>query len=209
MVVYHRAVLSDPVASKLLEATRELLEDHRLEDVTVRAISERAGVSTINVYTRFGSKDGILDVLHREGYEELRRRFEEIAAATTIDGMSVPDAIRAMAKVYRAFLLQSRSRYRIMFEGSDRGFEASPDAAAASRAAFVPTLDMVQRAVENGETSMPAGTDAIPFVGGLWALVHGAATMELRGTGSAVVGWERAMETTLEHLIASVFPSAD
>ena len=44
----------------------------------MRSVAVGAGVSTMNVYSRFGGKDGLLDVLYREGFEALGAELSAI-----------------------------------------------------------------------------------------------------------------------------------
>jgi len=57
---------------KLLDAARELLEEKSFEDVTVRAVVDRAKSSTGAFYARFENRDALLDVLDDACAEELR-----------------------------------------------------------------------------------------------------------------------------------------
>ncbi|MGH3855747.1 MAG: TetR/AcrR family transcriptional regulator, partial [Pseudonocardiaceae bacterium] len=54
----------------------ERLLNH-LNALAVRDIAARAGVAPMGVYNRFGSKDGILNALLQQG-------FDELAAAVTV-----------------------------------------------------------------------------------------------------------------------------
>ncbi|MEY2552238.1 MAG: hypothetical protein QOC57_98, partial [Ilumatobacteraceae bacterium] len=61
----------DSVGSTLLKAASELLAEEGPAALTVRGIANAAGVSTMNVYSRFGSKDGVVDHLFVEGFRRL------------------------------------------------------------------------------------------------------------------------------------------
>ena len=59
------------VREALLRAARELLDEGGPAALGVRDIAGRAGVAPMGVYKRFGSKNGIIDELFRQGLEEL------------------------------------------------------------------------------------------------------------------------------------------
>ncbi|MEM9842249.1 MAG: TetR family transcriptional regulator, partial [Pseudomonadota bacterium] len=55
--------------SKILTAASELFAQSGASGLSVRAISNRAGLSTIGIYNHFQGKQGILDALYIEGFE--------------------------------------------------------------------------------------------------------------------------------------------
>ena len=54
--------------SAILEAALEILKAQGHEALTVRKVAERAGCSTIGVYTWFGGKDGLVDAILIDGF---------------------------------------------------------------------------------------------------------------------------------------------
>src|SRR5688500_17526276 len=62
----------DEVAQTLLKAASDVLAAEGATALTVRRIAAEAGVSTMNVYSRFGGKDGIVEHLFIEGFSRLR-----------------------------------------------------------------------------------------------------------------------------------------
>src|SRR5690606_38802919 len=109
----------DTVAERLVDSARRLLADGGLHQVTMRSVAVGAGVSTMNVYSRFGGKDGLLDVLYREGFDTLGQRL------AAIDEPDLPSQIRAFAATYRAFALEHPARYELLFGGVARNFQPS------------------------------------------------------------------------------------
>ena len=55
----------------LLAAAHDLLATEGPAALTVRRIAAAAGMSTMNVYSRFGGKDGVLDELFIDGFRRL------------------------------------------------------------------------------------------------------------------------------------------
>lgn len=62
---------------RLLSAAAELLEEADGEDVSTRAICERAGVRSPTLYHHFGSKEGLLDAVVSHGLREFLDSVEE------------------------------------------------------------------------------------------------------------------------------------
>ena len=68
--------------TRILEATRQLMEEHRGQGVRMRDVAEAAGISRQAVYDNFGSRAKLLvETTHYvdevRGLEERRRRFRE------------------------------------------------------------------------------------------------------------------------------------
>ena len=76
------AARSDDTRAALLAAAHDLLATEGPAALTVRRIAAAAGVSTMNVYSRFGGKDGVLDELFVDGF---RRLADEMVDAPTTD----------------------------------------------------------------------------------------------------------------------------
>jgi AcrR family transcriptional regulator len=73
---------SEKTRTRILEATRRLMEEHRGRGVRMRDVAQAAGVSRQAVYDHFGSRAKLLvETTHYvdevEGLEERRRRFQE------------------------------------------------------------------------------------------------------------------------------------
>ena len=77
---HHMQTDHDQTSRALLDAAHRLLADHGSEALTVRRIATEAGMSTMNVYSRFGGKDGVIDELFIDGFE---RPDPELVLTTT------------------------------------------------------------------------------------------------------------------------------
>lgn len=161
------------VRDALLRAARALLDERGPDALAVRDIAARAGVSPMGVYNRFGAKDGIVDALVEQG-------FTELTEAVTVE----PDAdpfvyLAAGLTAYRAFALANPRMYRLMFDRPVAGYVPSEQAMRAATGSF-------ERLVSGVRLAMAAGVlevgDAREVAQRLWASVHGAVSLELRGT---------------------------
>ena len=56
---------------RILAAASELFLEGGVRALSVRAMANRAGVSTIGIYSHFNGKQGILDALYIEGFEHI------------------------------------------------------------------------------------------------------------------------------------------
>src|SRR4051812_3531645 len=85
---------------RLVGATLQLLRDEVPTDLTVRRIATAAGTTTMALYTGFGSRDGLLDVVYAQGFEQLRERMAPPARVA-----DPSRAIIEMLQAYRSFAL--------------------------------------------------------------------------------------------------------
>jgi AcrR family transcriptional regulator len=164
------------VRDALLRAARELLDEHGPGALTIRDIAARADVAPMGVYHRFGSKNGILDALFHQG-------FDELAAAVAVTPDS-DDPLRSLAigmANYRAFALANPAMYRLMmFDHAIPGFSPSQAAQHAAHAAFHHLVEAVRLGIAT--THIQSG-DPHEIAQRLWATCHGAVSLELRHIG--------------------------
>jgi len=57
---------SEKTKSRVLDATRELLMEHGISELTMKDVHEKSGVSNGSIFHHFGSKDGIIGALFVE-----------------------------------------------------------------------------------------------------------------------------------------------
>ncbi len=183
--VESRARQSDLLGDRILAAASELLSERGAEGLNVRRIAERAGTSTMGVYSRFGSKLGVVDALYREGFERLRSQTEPL-----VDAGEPLEALEALCIAYRETALANATHYEIMFGHAVPGFEPSPQARAEAFASFDRVVvAALRRAIDAGSLR----GDPLELGLRLWALVHGMVSLELNGVlpPSAMAASER------------------
>lgn len=185
----------DEVAERLVDSARSLLLEGGLDQVTVRSVALGAGLSTMNVYSRFGGKDGLLDALYREGFDELRDALEQV------DEPSIRDHLRATARAYRCFALEHAARYELMFGGEGRGFRPTESSAELARSILAGAARRIAGAAASGEISLPAGSDPVQVAAAIWAVVHGTLAFEHGSVADSLLDWSAVSEAGVEALI--------
>lgn len=171
--VRHRTPTAE-VERALLDAATDLIANEGPEALSVRRICSAAGVAPMGLYSRFGSKQGVVEALFIEGFQELREQF------TTIDAADPRRALREACLRYRSHALANRTRYSIMFDRPIPDFVPSEGARRSAAesfdclAALVATA-MKAKAIRRGDPHEIAQR--------LWATCHGAVSLELRGLG--------------------------
>ncbi len=150
--------------SKILNAASHLFLEGGGSALSVRAISKRAGLSTIGIYSHFQGKQGILDALYIEGFNLVR------------DAMDVvPDGKANKAQVLQSCLgylnvgEQHEAHYRLIFGESDAGYKPSAEAIAARNSAF----SKLVRVAGSFLPDRSSVSDRRQIALDIWAIVHG------------------------------------
>lgn len=182
----------DDTRAALLAAAHDLLATEGPPALTVRRIASAAGMSTMNVYSRFGGKDGVIDELFIDGFARMRSDMAD--APVTDDPM---EDLRQCGEAYRRFAREHPTYYSLMFD------QAVPD--------FVPTeramehaFEALGRVVERVQRAMDAGViddgDPVTVAAALWACDHGLASLEAKTQlfRSDVFDWDRIARVALD-----------
>lgn len=139
--------------------------------VTLRAVAEQAGTSTMAVYTHFGGMPGLLQAVRLEGFRLLVRR---------IDGLPESDDpvqdLAALGAAYVAHGLAHPHLYRAMFDTAT-GLGAEDEAEAGEGLGRL--VAAASRAVDVGRFDATADPAAIATR--LWVAGHGLLDLVLRG----------------------------
>ncbi|RPH43873.1 MAG: TetR/AcrR family transcriptional regulator [Burkholderiales bacterium] len=163
------AVPLDDAAAALLSSARRIFETEGLPALSVRRVAEAAGCTTMQVYSRFGGKDGLLQALFEEG-------FEALAAAQQAVPLSLPPAerVRRLCREYLRIAAERPHHYALMLGARSGDF----DPPAESRARALRTLTHLVDAVGS---ALPATPDraqrARDVAQQILALCHGWATL--------------------------------
>ncbi|MBA0053962.1 TetR/AcrR family transcriptional regulator [Streptomyces sp. AJS327] len=158
----------DPaVRSLLLDRAARMLGERR--PVTLRALVDGAGVSTMAVYTHFGGMDGLWKALRQEGFVRLGARLALVEPTE--------DPVRDLAALGAAYLgnaLDNPDLYRVMF---DARF-ALEDLGAADELLHS-LVHTVERARDEGR--FRAETDPLELATQSWTVGHGIASLVATG----------------------------
>jgi AcrR family transcriptional regulator len=191
----HATADGDETRRALLDAAHGLLATEGSTGLTVRRIAATAGVSTMNVYFRFGGKDGVVDELFIDGF----RQLSEQMAVCSIS----PDPITALlacGRAYRSFAREHPTHYSLMFDRPVPDFTPAAVAVDAALAALGIVGELVRRAMDQG---VARRNDPLRVAAGLWACNHGLASLEARTTetGGDPSDWDHIGNATLAALL--------
>ena len=188
----------DETSEALLAAAHRLLASEGPDALTVRRIATEAGMSTMNVYSRFGGKDGVIDELYVYGFNRLFEAIEQVPE--TDDALA---DLRKVATAYRRFATEHPMYYEIMFRQASPSTQ-SVDRALAGLGNFVARLD---RASQRGAITLPGDLDGTAATAWLWGTCHGLVSLELDGIASEVVDWAEIFSSAIDVAVAGLRPT--
>ena len=153
-------------------------------------------MSTMNVYSRFGGKDGVIDELYADGYRRLVTAIEAVPMTDDVTG----DLLR-ISRTYRTFALENPTYYGIMFRSTVHGFHPSAESTALGLGGLAHLVERVRTGLDRGVITGSGNGDCMEIAGWLWATCHGLVSLELDGVGDEEVDWPRVFETGIQRSI--------
>ncbi len=154
----------------LMEATVELLVEHGSTDqLSIRAVTSRAGVSPTALYLHFADKQQLLRAVCDEAFEELIAVLEEAAAS---ESGNARGQLGAMGTAYIRFARRQPALYRVLFAtpGSFGGGERPPEEDPGKRA--------LKALVDATANAMPGNPDPLGVALQLWTGLHGFVSLQ-------------------------------
>ncbi len=167
----------------------------------IRDVAAAADQSTMGVYTHFGSKQGLLELVYLHGFRCLEQRLDAVPASDDRGRQG----LLAFALVYRAFALDNEALYGLMFERATPDFVPSDT----SRLAALTTFEMLSSRVAAWR---PDFTDPAADAHLVWATMHGLVSIELmhrRWGGPLVAHLQGDPEETYATAIGSLLQALD
>lgn len=167
---------SSDVGTALVDAALSLLAAEGPAALTTRRVAAAAGTTTMTLYSRFGDKQGIERAVAFEGFTRLSKAMADAAR-----GRRKPlELLVEAAQAYRRFAIENPALYRVMFQ---RAFpDAEPDARTHEAAAQA--FATVARCVEQHAAIEPLTEDGATVAVRVWAMCHGACSLELDRIGA-------------------------
>jgi AcrR family transcriptional regulator len=155
----------------LVAAARVILEEEGLDDLSLRAVARRAGVSQAAPYHHFADKSALLSAVAAQGFAEL-----EAAMRQPMAGLAAADErLDAAGLGYVLFAVANPALFRLMFSGGKAASGGDAALAKAGEGAYAVLEEAVAaRDAAAGATEAPGITRTTA-----WALVHGLAKLVL------------------------------
>ena len=178
----------------LLRAAGRILAEEGATMLTVRHLAAEVGATTSAIYALFGSKLGVVRSMYRAGFEHLAVRLGEVSEQDPLV------RIHALGNAYRQAALDRPHLYQVMFACPVPGFVPNDEDGALASS----TLMVLHRAVESALASGAMRGEAESLTVGLWAIVHGLASLELIGQLGPPATADIVWDTTLDAAIVGL-----
>lgn len=165
--------------TRVVDAAAAIVDTEGLGGLTLAVLAKALGVRTPSLYNHVDGLDDLLGALRLRGLEGLERTLERSAV-----GRARGDAVRALARAYRAFAGEHPGLYALTLaapsgrgEGSDEAGPAAADAAATAAVAgrLVEVVVSVLRGYGLEQD------DALHATRALRASLHGFVALEAAG----------------------------
>lgn len=160
-------------------------------------------MSTMNVYSRFGGKDGVIDELFLDGH----RRLSQTIQAVPLRGDTATDMV-ALARSYRDFARENPTYYGIMFRSSVPGFEPSPESVEVALTSLDFFVARIEEAQSVGDIVNFDNFTSVQIATAFWATCHGLVSLELDGMAEDIVSWAPIFEHGVRTAIVGLHPAA-
>lgn len=181
----------------LLSTEQLLIETGSEDDVSIRAVAGRVGVTPPSIYLHFPHKDDLLVTVSE-------RQFAAFSAAmeSAVSGATDPlDELRRRGLAYVEYGLSHPESYRIMF--MTRRTRADHLRRAMACLSFDALVASIERAMASGHVRRD---DASLVAYGLWAAVHGLTSLLLADQQRSPGDQGRLIDHVLEMTISGLAP---
>ena len=190
---YHHGNLRDA----LLDEALRTIEKHGVDQLTLRTVGERLGVSRSALYRHFADKQALLAAVGSEGFRLFRH---SLADAWEQNGRG-RTGFEAMAKAYVQFAVAHPSHYRVMFGGFIESAAKHDSFIGEAKAAF---QVLVESLIEQQNTSAIRRDEPVLMARFVWALVHGIAMLVIDGQVSGAAQREALEQYAVEKIRSSI-----
>lgn len=159
----------------LLAAATNLLDEHGIDAVTVRAVAREADVAHSAPANHFKDRTALLTQLAVEAFQALIRDVDDACGRS---GTTKREQLEAFAQVVVGFAFSFPNRYRLLWR-TDCIDQSKAEFQIAGGAIY----ERLRQIMELGEKSRQLSPDT--HVIAAWALVHGYICLRLDGTLTA------------------------
>ena len=184
---------------KVLKASLALIEEGGLDQLSMREVARKVGVSHQAPYHYFGDREAILAAIAGEGFSKLEQSLVRAAAQA---GPEPAKAVEAMGRAYVEFALRHSAYFQAMFRADAVPLDRYPETRKREDEAFGTLVEGIDRAF----SSQPAEVRRRIAIAA-WALVHGLSTLILEGSLARKVGIPKAGQKQLADEVIGTFSS--
>lgn len=184
------------IRPQILASALEVLREHGLEGVTMRAVADRAGVTAPALYWHFADKEALIREVGREVSRTLRDRMLEAGSAPTAEAR-----LRRTLEVFRTFAVSYPSYFHMLFVRPPTTRRGEIRDGGASPVIFQLVVDRVAECMRDG--SLAKG-DAQSVAMSLAALAQGLVILHRRGRFASDAAFADFFDLSVDRMIGGL-----
>ena len=185
----------------LVAATAVVLESGP-DAFSLREVARRANLAPSALYNHFASRDVLIMAIARRALDDLQAYLGEAPS-----GGAAADRLRALGAAYSRFAKERSAEYRLIFECLENP-PTNWETYLAIAQPFMLIVDAVASGLTDGEFVDRAGVGAGGMAYGLWALVHGHASLTSRNLAHVEGDFDALASAAVDSLLAGWAPVA-
>ena len=166
---YHHGNLRN----ELLDTAEAQLASEGAEELSLRALARRVGVSQTAPYRHFSDKNELLAALATRGYRKL---LADLEAAGRRAGANPVDQLFAFAHSYVNYAVSNPDLFKLMFGPALQPQEAYPELRQASRDTYELVRSIMRSGIEQGIFRQE---DVAYLANSGWSAIYGLATLKV------------------------------
>ena len=184
------------IRPQILASALEVLREHGLEGVTMRAVADRAGVTAPALYWHFADKEALIREVGREVSRTLRDRMLEAGSAPTAEAR-----LRRTLEVFRTFAVSYPSYFHMLFVRPPTTRRGEIRDGGASPVIFQLVVDRVAECMRDGSL---AKDDAQSVAMSLAALAQGLVILHRRGRFASDAAFADFFDLSVDRMIGGL-----
>jgi AcrR family transcriptional regulator len=166
---YHHGNLRN----ELLDTAEAQLGSEGAEELSLRALARKVGVSQTAPYRHFSDKNELLSALATRGYRKL---LSELEAEGRRAGANPVDQLFAFAHTYVNYAVSNPDIFKLMFGPTLQPLDAYPELHRASRDTYELVCNIMRRGMDQGIFRQE---DVAYLANSGWSSIHGLATLKV------------------------------
>jgi AcrR family transcriptional regulator len=182
----------------LIQAGLELLAEGGVQELDLRKVARRAGVSHAAPYRHFADKQALIAAINEEGFHLLAERIRSTLREVSDEPV---EQLLGVALAYVRFAKENPWLMREMFSGLTIERETFASLHTASKSVYRLYAEVIRRGQESGKI---VDGDPTALAGVLWSVLHGLAMLiienQMRPYADGPEGTERVTRYTIEVL---------
>ncbi|MDX1672902.1 MAG: TetR/AcrR family transcriptional regulator [Balneolaceae bacterium] len=180
---------------RILDASQELIVDGGYQNLSLRKIARKIGVSATSIYLHFDNKDHLIHTLMEKSIDKLNRQLMERAREIE----NPVSRLEALARTYIEFALENPREYQIIYLVSSDAMTRYPkEKFREARRGY----EVLTRTIEEGVQSGLMEEDNPRLASySFWAQLHGVMSVVLSRRLDNRIDRDEFIEQSLEQIV--------